>query len=412
VLNDVLPPAVGDSVDIREVEAPTEIALVPSGSAQGSSGEKSDPGEPNIDDLTSSMLIRIKRGKKQIVKYVTEAKWRISPDDQNGNAMLQSHRASKVNDKTVHGALVVGLKESPPGMFGVARIIKAPEDFESKFPAVMAFANGLIGRRMDALRSIPPGSLESLVQDALAQLVDAIALGLGLEVEVTTKRRVAVGGILAENKYDVRGETDICVHRCNRCLMVIEVKTKDIFGSGDAWYRKCRAAQILAPLYHFNAPTFLATTEYWKLFYENKQRDSIFTYPTARLLGVPQPSDFTNILAIEGMGRQFVKMVIICLTASDAEECEQNLTRSPERALNSAYSVGAVPDSAKKADKPESAPKKPRRDDPKPNPTYYSTKEDGQTERIQVRLFGEEALALMDWKQIDDNVVSDASIGA
>ena len=97
-----------------------------------------------------------------------------------------------------------------------------------------------------------------------------------------------------------------------------------------------------------------------------------------------------------------MKMVIICLTASDAEECEKNLTRSPKRALN------ASPYSAAKADTPESAPKKPRRDDPRPNPTYYSTKEDGQTER----LFDEEALALMDWKQSDDNVVSDASIGA
>jgi hypothetical protein len=61
---------------------------------------------------------------------------------------------------------------------------------------------------------------------------------------------------------------------------------------------------------------------------------------------------------------------------------------------------------------PESAPKQSRRDDPRPNPAYYSTKDDGQPERIEVRLsFGEEALESMDWKQSHGNVVSDASIG-
>jgi hypothetical protein len=97
------------------------------------------------------------------------------------------------------------------------------------------------------------------------------------------------------------------------------------------------------------------------------------------------------------IGSDFIKMLIICLSARPAAATiytERNLT-VPN---NTSIDVNKHPDSAKKPPREEPPAKKPRNGDTKTIPTYETTNERGEKHRVSVRLFDDEELAMMDWK--------------
>jgi hypothetical protein len=258
---------------------------------------------------------------------------------------------------------------------GVADTLGVTVDFESKFVEVMQFNDGVVEYYLNALLNLPDDSGEKTIQGALLGLITSVAMALDVTTASETDSRMAVGGILAEHKYDIRGETDICVRNTEgKCLLVIEVKTRKAFNVEENWYRKSRAAQVITALYHFNGPTILATDHHWKLFHENEERDAVFTFPTARHVGFQQPSDFLTSLQMHVIGSDFIKMLIICLSARPAAATiytERNLT-VPN---NTSIDVNKHPDSAKKPPREEPPAKKPRKGDTETIPTYETTNE-------------------------------------
>jgi hypothetical protein len=45
------------------------------------------------------------------------------------------------------------------------------------------------------------------------------------------------------------------------------------------WYQSSRGIQVLAALYAYNCPTILFTQKEGKLFVENNDQNSVFTFP-------------------------------------------------------------------------------------------------------------------------------------
>ncbi|KAI3654659.1 hypothetical protein MP228_000039 [Amoeboaphelidium protococcarum] len=64
-----------------------------------------------------------------------------------------------------------------------------------------------------------------------------------------------------------------------RVLLSTELKTCAAYPVGYPWYTNSRLAQALCQLYSTNAQVILLSPQQFKLFAENPERDSIFTYP-------------------------------------------------------------------------------------------------------------------------------------
>ena len=253
-----------------------------------------DANDDPIDSLNESIAERVRRGMEYIDSEVTG--WKLAPEGCDGSKLIIYPTATHLHHFAVHGALISGLKKTVDGLTGVANILGAPVDFEEKLVAITSDLQGRIWRSLNAIHRLPVGSDEIAVQTALTRLVSAVAGALNIEVEVSIGERMAVGGILAHNKYDVRGATDIVVRNSDdECLLVIVVKTEETFN--DNWYRDSRATQVLVPLYYFNGPVFIATSTSWKMFFENTERNSIFTYPTGN-----SGDAFVDLLDTEVMG--------------------------------------------------------------------------------------------------------------
>jgi hypothetical protein len=212
---------------------------------------------------------------------------------------------------------------------------------------------------------------------------------MGLKILVTHGNKMAVGGILAYNQYDVKGATDIVVrNRDGAVLLVMEVKTEESFGRHN-WYRDHRAAQVITPLYHFNAPVFLINNKHWKLFYENNERNAIYTYPTK----IHRTNPFLNSLMLFPVGYELIKAIIICLSAKRAEDkpvlsfaaSSNELPLSPEEERK-------IPDSCEK-------PTKRIRTESRPIPSFQFINDKGELETVHARLYEEDDVNGLDWHQ-------------
>ena len=386
-----LPQATAEVTNVRVIN--DNIASVSDGDGDYAESQASD--ETVSDTVLSALTARLDRGVTHIQTHIS--KWNLSDFDARGYQMIKSPTASHIRHETIHGALILGLQESPGGLQGVADTLGADVDFETKFQEVMQFHGGMVKVYLKALVRLPEASDEDDIQGALGALINCVAMALNVTPVSKANARMAVGGILAQYQFDIRGETDICVRNTDGdCLLVVECKTRKSFRSEENWYRKSRAAQVLTALYHFNGPTILATNHYWKLFYENEERDTVFTYPTARQVGLHQPRDFRNSLKLQVIGDDFIKVLIICLSAKPAE---LPISEASSFEVGVSNSMGAKePDSAQKPPRDESADKKQKKEAaPKTNPSYETTNERGERQRVHVRLFDDEALALMDW---------------
>ncbi len=86
-------------------------------------------------------------------------------------------------------------------------------------------------------------------------------------------------------------------------------------------------------MYAFNCPTFLLTQTKWKLFFENEDRDRVFTFPydTDPLLSTRLKANLSG-----SVGRTFLKVIVICLLSG---------IRNSERTTDKVKSITPVKDS-------------------------------------------------------------------
>jgi len=301
----------------------------------------------------------------------TKEGWSVSSPDVLGNRKIRRPTTCKIPHLATHSALIKLIKPSPR-LEDFARMIGSPTDFSTILHALLAESNSGIRGYLNKLNRLPDDATKSDVQSALIDLIEQISAELGITVITRLSQKMAVGGILAYSQYDIRGEADICIYNTdNICLLVIEVKTRKAFHD-ERWYHDSRATQTLTPLYHFNAPTFLATTDQYKLFFENSKRDSIYTHPSFH----EAISEFHKTIKIGIVGEDFLLALIICLRSFPASK-GLDMNEHPDRHTDQA-AVSLTENSRKR-----------RRRETKKEPSFVFKNSTGQVERVQVRLYNE-----------------------
>ena len=164
----------------------------------------------------------------------------------------------------------------------------------------------------------------------------------------------------------------------------MEVKTTKTFYE-EKGYHDCRATQILTAMYHFHAPTFLATPNQFKLFYEKEERNSIYTFPTFGNDGYHQPTPFFNTLRIGTMNDEFLKALIICLRAKPALRRKGKLeeAQNSELGLSNSRSLDESPKGFKPINKLQKGNEK--------YPSFKYTNSKGETETVEIRIYSHHA---------------------
>ena len=190
----------------------------------------------------------------------------------------------------------------------LANLLRTPPGWREAVSRVLR--DPLLINRLRFLRHLPAAAFESDVHSAFVGMAYRIADVLGLFVHISQQSVDRVGGLLADETFDIASETDVFVlNRDNVCVFSTEIKTSTSFPQGDNWYRDTRGAQSFCSLYSKNAPLFLFNQEQWKALVENEARDEVLTYP----FGVHDPIPFVNSLEMEPMGASFVEALAICM---------------------------------------------------------------------------------------------------
>ena len=299
----------------------------------------------------------------------------------DGNRWLRYPTTSKIPHDTTHPAFLRTLRIDPSGLDGFQTTINSAGEFDIYDDLNTVTGNGAFLIDWDAFFTQPGETVERDVQTSLVQVIESIGRALGIRVRAKLDEPMAVGGILALHELDIHGNTDIVIYNNdNDPLLAIEVKTPRTF-DGDRWYRDFRATQILTPLYHFNVPTFLATQEQFKLFYENSERDAVYTYPCR----TDRHSYVLNTMTTCSMGTQFVQAVIICLRARPAT---QEMDAKIRRCMRGKFITTA------KQDKTTSPERSIKRGRGVKQPIFNVEGSGGLIETIEVRLYDDEDIKL------------------
>ena len=193
----------------------------------------------------ASLVTSIENGKSflQDIRLDPESRWRLTDNDDHGNCKVKSPTCSKIPHATTHPALIRCTKEPLGGLDGFARIIKSDCDYEADLAAIMSKPNPRVRNLLNILNGLPEGVDEARVQAALMDLINGLALAMALQIgaRMRISERMAVGGILADSRYDIHGRTDITVYNDDDvCLLAVEVKIRESFPD-DKWYHDYRA---------------------------------------------------------------------------------------------------------------------------------------------------------------------------
>ena len=130
-------------------------------------------------------------------------------------------------------------------------------------------------------------------------------------------------------------------------MIATELKTTSAFPTGATWYRASRGVQATAALYAHNSPTFLLSSQQWKLIAQSGNRDRLLTYPYF----VDRPSTSVKLL-----GPTFLEALCICLLskASGPDDNEAALSASGQVLVQTpepkqTKHIGSVENAVKKA---------------------------------------------------------------
>ena len=241
----------------------------------------------------------------------TEAcRWNIIEDFWAGKSckLVKQPKASGINFKTLFPPLYRKVK-CINNMDELSLVLGVQFDWRVCYERAMR--NALVQNNWSTFRSLQLTSGESEIEACFGNLVLAIAASLNLVLAFRMRHLDRVGGLLADEEYDIESECDIFfINEVGSCVLSSEVKTATTFTYGSYWFRKSRGSQTLTSLFSKHAPVFLLTQLQWKVFVENENRDAILSYPAA-LIG----SEYQRSLQMKGMGPEIIQAIIIVLLA-------------------------------------------------------------------------------------------------
>ncbi|KAI3641448.1 hypothetical protein MIR68_000578 [Amoeboaphelidium protococcarum] len=158
---------------------------------------------------------------------------------------------------------------------------------------------------------------ESSFSSNLVQLVQVLGSILKVPTATSNEKSVVIGGVMCDHSYDYCSKMDVYLTKGRSNLpsspiyFGTELKTCTSYPDGHLWQSQSRLAQVLATMYSLNAPILLATPSQFKVFVENKDRNTIFTYPYDSLDG---HSAYTASSCTDLVQRSLVKVLVILLS--------------------------------------------------------------------------------------------------
>ena len=374
--------------DVEDFNIRTGLPQFPSSSDEEEQFE-SYPEEQ--DSFLDSLASHLEYCKAFINRSIS--RWTLSLPDLNGNRLIRQPIVSKLSHDALHPALLRYVQDGV-SMLKLSERFRAPENWQERIS--QAIASEPVQRQLHGIRTLPPGTAEMVIQTRFQSLFQHLASALGIEVYFEGQRKIGVGGILALNYLDVKGETDLCIlDERGICLTVFEFKTSEAF-EADNWYRACRGTQLLTAMFHYNAPTFLVSPMSWKLFYENEARDALFTFPTMRSSGFDFSGPFENSLQLGTVGTEMLTTVGLTLLAGTTERADLVTQCTPKKQI--LEKIERSVEKKREIDKTEPPTK--FANTSKLVPKFLTGKQNGIAMYQNVRLYSDEELDTMDMDKL------------
>jgi hypothetical protein len=164
----------------------------------------------------------------------------------------------------------------------------------------------------EAFVNLPVDTVEAMVHVVFNHIVILLSKNLSIKTMAVDQSKVRIGGLTSLPEYDYASVTDVKFIgvSTNQTLFGTEIKTAASWKPRESWYRDSRLSQALASLYGHGAPTFLFTQNQYKVFCENDERNTIYTFPFDT---DPNESEDTNSFMCYKMNEMFFQAVAICL---------------------------------------------------------------------------------------------------
>ncbi|KAI8895428.1 hypothetical protein BC833DRAFT_601340 [Globomyces pollinis-pini] len=267
------------------------------------------------DEEQFSTSTRLQQNQQYLDHQITPASstWLLEPQTLKTNKgvnviLVRKPTASNLSHRLLNPFIYRNI-ENVGKLDALAKLLNTPDDWYTMYNQVVQ--DGYIFRKLKRFIELPENTSEASIQAQFSSIVSNMADRLGVDMISDSETKIIVGGLLARHEYDIRSKCDPHFLSADGVhLIASEVKTLRTFGPGEMWYHSSRGIQVLSALYAFNCPTFLFTQGQWKLFVENKARNTILTFPYDN---DETHSPHVNSSLVKGMGKAFLKAIVICL---------------------------------------------------------------------------------------------------
>lgn len=276
------------------------------------------------DEELHSVATRLQQNREFLENQITppqgeRTSWILEPQPWLASkdidvVLVRKPTASNLSHRTLNPFIYRNIQDVGT-LDNLASLLDSPDNWQERYVEIM---DNFIPTLFQNFRNLPDDTLETTIQSQYSHLVSCISTKLNVFCTPNSEKKIIVGGILAKHEYDIRSRSDPLFSSLSGTnLIATEVKTHQSFGDGEMWYHKSRGIQVLTALYAFNCPTFLFSQKQWKLFVENKERNSVFTYPYG---DEASHSTHVNSSQVYPMGTTFLKAIVICLLSERNSE--------------------------------------------------------------------------------------------
>lgn len=236
----------------------------------------------------------------------------ILTSEQERVLLIEQPTASKMSYQDAH-PMIYRTLEAVRSTDELAELLQAPKNWRKRLAKATAGENNIILTKLRTLATLP-GLYENPASNAMKSVFLAMGYGLRLpDFDLWDQEDKTIGGVLSHHVLDYCGRTDIHVVVNGISRLALEQKTETSWRDSDLYYQGSRLIQLLLHMYGHGCPAMLATNKKFKLIFENRQRNRIFTFP----YGDSSDNEYLNSCAIGRVDRgSFLEVLAILMMSA------------------------------------------------------------------------------------------------
>ena len=200
--------------------------------------------ESELSKSHDVILASLEYNTERLDENISSFKLRnVSVCDGREICLIERPTASHISHKLLNPYLYRNVKDLG-SLDDFAQFIGAPTSWEYTFEQKVRWSP-VVFKQFRDLQKLPDNAPEALIQECLSSLM--LSLGACLangDLYARRETQVIVGGILAREEFDIRGQVDpYYLNHNGQYVLGTEVKTHESFGKQEVWYHKSRGAQ-------------------------------------------------------------------------------------------------------------------------------------------------------------------------